>query len=204
MAFNEILVGRLNRYVQKLLVIKNTALRSLNPDLQANLSLFSGAEERYLQGWQRFSLTTTISAVAAQLSLYQMRNPAGSGIVAILEAISVFAGANELITLAVLPQTADAGTILTPALLRMDPRGQPTSSMKLSSGTGTLPAFGTAAAYRSFAGLNGVAGQPIQTVNQEWTILPGDAFQVLGELVNTQMSVAVIWRERVLESSELT
>ena len=33
MAFNEILVGRLNRYVQKLLMIKNTALRSLAPDL---------------------------------------------------------------------------------------------------------------------------------------------------------------------------
>ena len=204
MAFNEILVGRLNRYVQKLLVIKNTALRTLSPDLVCTMQIQNGVEDRYLQGWQRFMFTTTSPAVAASNSTVQLRNPANSGVIAVIEKLNIMPGtAASLVQVQIINLSTDAATALTMTANRIDRRGQPAPTLIPSQGTvGAIGAIGQAI----FRMLGLVAGNVefIATVNQELTILPGDALVTLNEVQNEAQSTAIMWRERVLESSELT
>ena len=197
MAFNEILVGRLNRYVQKLLMIKNTALRGLAPDLQTILPLFSGTEDRYLQGWFRFGQEFLIAAQGAgNLSTARLRNP--SGVVAVIEWVGVDNGAGATgFTMQLSPQTTDLANPGT-ANNRMDPRGNPTTSMKMSFGSLTAVQSGGATVH-AFS-----ATSPSYQFTQEFTLLPGDVFQVIGDGANAALNVSMIWRERVLESSEST
>ena len=190
MAFNEILVGRINRWVQKLLVIKNTALRSLSPELQTVLPIFSGVEERYLQGWNRFTISSgTIAAGAAVVSGMRLRNPIGSGILVVVEKVYIT------------PQAVDA--IVNAANCRIDPRGNPTPTAIISTGTLASPQA-TNASFDMLVGPTFNPSEWVATTNQEITVMPGDAFTPQCRLVNTAVAVAILWRERPLESSELT
>ena len=203
MPFNQILVGRLNRYVQKLLQIKNTALLDLSPSLQPVLELETGVEDRYLQGWVRFAVTTTVNAVAAQTASMQLRNPAGSNVIAVMEKINVLPGATSLCRWEVFPQSADFSTPVSTNSSRLDARAQPGATLQVSQGTRTnFP--GNTAVFRELATTTLSETPFIVTTNQEITVLPGDAISLDLELVNTQCSFAAMWRERVLESSELT
>src|SRR5438034_3476406 len=84
--FNEILVGRYNRFVQKLLSMKGDApVPQLASEFQPIIPTFSGVENRYLEGWDRFSITLSQTAVAAQTNGLQFRNPAGSNVIAVFE-----------------------------------------------------------------------------------------------------------------------
>ena len=202
MAFNEILVGRLNRWAQKLLVIKNTALRSLSPDLQAVLPIFQGVEERYLQGWNRFMVTVTVNAVAAQFGSFELRNPSNSALVAVIEKINILPGATSLARVLIAAISTDFGTGAPNNGTRLDPRGNPGSGMSLTSGTNAT-LLGQAV-FRELATTTFPETPFIVTANQELTVLPGDACILQLELANTQCSFAIMWRERPLESSELT
>jgi len=75
--FNEILVGRLNRWVQKFYAIKSgsASLTQLLPTVQTTNQLQSGNEDRYLQGWQRYAFNYDVTGVAAQFSVAELRNP---------------------------------------------------------------------------------------------------------------------------------
>ena len=201
MAFNEILVGRLNRYAQKLLQIKNTALRSLSPDLQTVLPLYVGVEDRYLQGWNRYAQDFLQSAVAAQFSLGEIRNPKNSGVIIVIESVIIRSGATQTNGISVQATTADQTTVSTGQVIRLDPRGGPTPSAILSiGGNATEPT--TNAANNFAAVVASTSFQFIQNPNQEWTVLPGDAFFIFTAAVNLILSASVVWRERVLESSE--
>lgn len=201
--FNEILVGRLNRYVQKLLVIKNTALRNLAPELQTVLPLFSGNEERYLQGWTRFGIVKSATAVAAQNSFVQLSNPASSGVVAIIEKVFI----NGTVTTQSRADCGMQGGNVPDAAnsffgFRIDSRGNPSSASHFSWGNAVSPAFAAGILSVGFSNLPGI--DLIITDNDEITLLPGDTFRVVDNTVNESFNVSMHWRERVLESSELT
>src|SRR6266851_4747570 len=66
--FNEILVGRYNRSLQKLLSMKGQAVMpQLASELQPTFSFFSGAENRYLESWERFGNRQPPAALATLL-----------------------------------------------------------------------------------------------------------------------------------------
>src|SRR5215469_96 len=84
--FNEILVGRYNRHFQKLLSMKGEPpAPQLASEIVPGLSLFSGVEERYLQGWNRNAVPDFVTGGAAQQAGIRLRNPKTSGVVAVLE-----------------------------------------------------------------------------------------------------------------------
>ena len=203
--FNEILVGRLNRWVQKFYAIKSgtASLTQLLPTVQTVNIVQSGVEDRYLQGWARYMFTATQAAVAAANSIVQLRNPTTSGVVAVIEKLNIMPGAASLTQVQIINQQTDAATLLTMTANRIDRRTNPAPSCIPSSGSVGAPGAIGQAIFRMSLALNSNA-EFIAHADQELTILPGDTCVALCELVNTQVSVAFMWRERPLESSELT
>lgn len=202
MAFNEILVGRINRFAQKLLVIKNTALRGLSPDLQMVLPLEDGVSTRYLQGWQRFMQVFSVAAGGAGTTAQgRLRNPPGSNVIGVVEYISFNMQLTDQPQVIIGAATADLGSVAN-LQNRMDPRGNPKPSLIMSTGApaASLPSGGVI----SVTGPATSTVIIIQTENQEIPILPGDALSFGSNVLNQAMSCSLMWRERVLESSELT
>src|SRR5713226_9548531 len=86
--FNEILVGRYNRALQKLLAIKGSPpLRQLGGEMMPVISIFRGVEDRYLESWDRFGIVMQSTGGVGQFPAVRIRNPAGSNIMAVLEKI---------------------------------------------------------------------------------------------------------------------
>src|SRR5258708_34332947 len=86
--FNEILVGRFNRFLQKWLSMKGgPPSPQLATEIQPNFNFFSGAENRALENWFLYGTFSSQAAVALQNSFFQLRNPSKSGAPAVIEAI---------------------------------------------------------------------------------------------------------------------
>lgn len=208
--YNEILVGRYNRFLQKLFGMKGGApAPQLSSDVQTVLQLFSGVEHRYLEGWDRFGLLQNVPAVALNTSGVRFRNPAVSNVVAVFEKI-VLTGFIVSVTLAhgtAIADLATAGLVNT----RLDPRGRAQSTVieTFQNNAVAVPGLtNTVNLYETInntvAGAGGEVSDVILTINQEIPLLPGDALQATADGVNAQINVAAIWRERLLEESERT
>jgi hypothetical protein len=202
--FNEILVGRYNRFIQKLLGMKGDAsLFQFSTEMQSVFPFFNGVENRYLEGWNRFANQVAVAANAALNSAVRLRNPSGSNLLVVIEEIIVFNlnAASLQYQMQHGVQAADLTTVQVPTSGRLDARGNANPSAVMSVGNGT-PAYGSA--------LNGFVLLPNTTIllpnneNQELPILPGDAYDVFTAVVNVTINVGMIWRERFLEESERT
>jgi len=203
--YNEILVGRFARGLQKLTGIKGPApTPTLSGDITATISLFEdGVENRYLQGWEFFEHATVVAAVAAVAGTVQIRNPAGSNIVAVFEKIVALSASAAVDSFAL--KTGAVGTDLTtPVALttsRLDSRTRPTPTLVMSSQTNAA-AFGQVAEVRGSP--IGASADFILDFMHQHPLLPGDALQVTDQTVNTQLTVSFRWRERFLEEPERT
>jgi hypothetical protein len=200
--FNEILVGRYNRYLQKLLSMKGQAsLVTLSDEMFVALPLFTGVENRYLEGWERFAVFNRVAAVAAQIQGVRLRNPSGSNVVACIESIKITndTAAADSPVVERGPTTADLATVTALSTNRLDPRGRPQPTLIRSTGdvtasrlTGVWQASFPANSHTDF----------IQDEAQEIPLLPGDAIQGLTNVTNQVVIVSFVWRERFLEDSE--
>src|SRR5258708_40367383 len=95
--FNEILAGRYNRYLQKLFVLKGgPPSAQLASEVMPTFSFFTGVENRYLAGWDRFGNSSSQAGVAAVTSGIRLRNPLGSGTIAVDENIFVLNAARTV------------------------------------------------------------------------------------------------------------
>jgi len=204
--FNEILVGRLNRWVQKFYGIKSGApsLTQLIPTVQTVCSIDAGAEDRYLQGWEIFTMAAQQTAVAAQFGAVQLRNPVGSNTLCCIEQVWVTEGGADQMNLSRgFNVTTDLATIVS-APGAVDPRGRSSSGM-VGSRT-TLVAI-TDLGNGLMPGAVSGANSPYRWVlynDEQWPMLPGEAYRVCAQTANQLITVAFRWRERSLESSELT
>jgi hypothetical protein len=202
--YNELLVGRFNRAIQKLLGMKGTkSLESINPELQATFGLFYGAENRYLEGWDRFGIGRSIPGANPFQTTIQFRNPKGSNILAVFEKLSAGnQGGAGPASLSMSTITADLTTVIVPINLSMDPRGRPNPTLIMSSaadGTGgDLNILHTAQLQANFS------YEWVTFENQEVPLLPGQALRMAGGTVNTSYVFGAFWRERFLEESERT
>jgi hypothetical protein len=195
--FNEILVGRFNRALQKFTGIKGEApAPQLASEIMPVAPIPLGAEFRYLESWDRFFSYVLAPAGAAANSIVRLRNPVGQNVIAVLEKITVVNN-NQGVTAALGPFTADLATIVNPG--RMDARGRFRSALILSTAAGT-PA-GVATLWSSVPGANGVT-EVIASDIQEIQLLPGDIFEAYGNGLNTAQAFVLWWRERYLEESE--
>jgi hypothetical protein len=207
--YNEILVGRFNRFLQKHFGMKGSPpAPQLGGELNPTISFLSGVENRYLESWERFGNGVVQPAVAAQTFAFRFRNPPNSGVVAVLEALAASnLSGNDTMQLTnsiVVPQT-DLGTLDSGA--QLDNRTRPNSSLIVSHGTGVPPI--TLTSQRAIAVRQAgptVMADFILFEDQEITILPGMTYQIQDTAANlNQIGICTyIWRERFLEVSEAT
>jgi hypothetical protein len=202
--FNELLVGRFNRAVQKLFSMKGPAsLVQLAGELQATHLFFSGAENRYLEGWDRFAINVAQTALAANNAALRLRNPTGSNVIAVLEKITVFNGnaGGIAITIDQGPAIADLTTAIVLGTTRWDSRGRLASTLIASKQNG---AAGLGLNLNKYGAqiLPTTTLDVITTDIQEFPLLPGDSMQMVLTTLNNQLDVSFWWRERFLEDSE--
>jgi hypothetical protein len=204
--YNEILVGRINRGLHKYFGIKGDApIPQLAGDVSVAHSLFSGAENRYLEGWHRFANVISPGAGGAGFfSVIRLRNPANSNVIAVIEKLimtNVLAGAITF-DLFVIQPSADPGNLgSTVAAFNIDPRVQQKSTCILSSSTNLVSPGGLIARINIVT--NGQYDYVLED-DQELTLLPGQSYDISLETANNALSASFLWRERFLEESERT
>jgi hypothetical protein len=201
--YNEILVGRYARMLQKLFGIKGTVpTKQLAGEVAPAFPLFNGVENRYLETWDRFGVSGAQSGAVGNNSGFRLRNPTGSNVIAVVEQLRFEVDtANSPISIEIGPMTTDGATVLTPRGL--DPRGRTLSTMLATTGN-ALATLGAAAAIGFGEGQAGVHLDLIQDENQELPLLPGQGLNILTAGTNLLLRVSCLWRERFLEESERT
>ncbi len=206
--FNEINIGRWNRYAQKLTGMKGPPpAPQLASEIGLSHLIFSGVENRYLESWSRFGHHTAIGAVAGNGSGIEIRNPNGSNVIAVVEKLQLvnIGAATDVGFLSQGPGT----TLAVPAsglVVTLDNRG---------SAHGALLLFAQNTVVGVVADLlSGVIGRVPLAVNTAsdyfidemilTTLVPGDNLRWRAGAVNQAVAWNIIWRERFLEESERT
>jgi hypothetical protein len=204
--YNEVQVGRYVRFLQKFLGIKGRQPAPLTfaGELGAFWGLFHGAENRYLEGWDRFGQVFSVPGSAANNSQIQLRNPSNSKVIAVFERIEIW---NQTVAgqprLRLNPQSTDLGTLVGTTNYRWDARGRISSALIASTQNNSAVGSLTPTQWQ----LNSNAAydkEVIGTDIQEIPMLPGDALNILEVQTNVAISANLWWRERLLEEGELT
>jgi hypothetical protein len=205
---NEILVGRYNRYVQKLFSMKGpAALNQVAGELQMSINFNAGAELRILEGWDLFSRSLNVLAGAATFSSMAFRNPAGSNVIAVLTGLTVsqnLADAGSMVLIGSRAATTDAVNVR--VAQGMDTRGRAAPTCIVSENNGSVVAVNIGGTLTNMAAAVAGAGSYVNmlTAVGEIPILPGSGFQIGNGVVTQQVWFTVSWRERFLEESERT
>lgn len=204
--YNEILVARFARGLQKLFGMKGPPpVRQLAGEVAPAFPLFSGRENRYLMGWETFAIRATVPAGGVgNLSVARFRNPAGSGVIVVLESILIAnqsaAADQPSISLASPPDPGNLSTSV--ASVALDPRGRTASSSIVSfKNNSAVGVTGTVIRSGAFPA-NGTY-ESVGTDIQEIPCLPGEAYDIGSLVTNQQLLVSLIWRERPLDEGEL-
>jgi hypothetical protein len=200
MGINLIQTGRFNRLFQKFFSIKGTAnVTEVGAEILPVFAIPYGVEHRYLEGWNRFGIARSQVGGAGTVASVRLRNPAGSNIVAVFERINAGGALADTAALLIGASGADLATILA-APFRVDPRGQPNSSLIASANT----AAGAGPNTILFGQI--VPNAEVDFVNthdQEIPLLPGDVLEIRSGTNNQTIQVSFLWRERAMEESEL-
>ena len=201
--YNEILVGRFNRSLQKLFGIKGSPpVRQVAGEISPTHTLAAGVELRFLEQWNRYGFATFVAAAAGINGTLRIRNPVGSNVLFVLEKASAGGeGASDSVRLGMVETNADLVASATGINNRIDRRqGSTGSNAILSNSDLTHPGS-------TISTLIGVI--PAVTMyefityeNQEIPVLPGQAVDLWAGAVNQQVICSLLWRERYLEESE--
>jgi hypothetical protein len=200
--YNEILVGRFNRALQKMLAMKGEPpAPQLSTEIQPSHVFFSGVENRYVESWDRFGNRAFQTGVAAQFSQCRLRNPPTSNVVAVIEKLNIENTLAFEYVLQLQPLLTDLAVIAS-AGVAFDNRGRGNGAMVLSQTT--------AVAVPSTFLILSVAGAANETLDlvrfddQELPLLPGMALTLTQSTALSTLVANLWWRERFLEDSERT
>lgn len=194
-------LGRWSRRVERYFNIKGGGgLMDVEQALRMTLSFATGVEERYLEGWNRFAVVTTVAAVAANFSRVRIRNPVGSNVVVVLEQLAANVSTQDTVLVTWGPTVTDLTTLTTLTSTRMDPRGNATPTAIVS---GNAQAAGGQAFLQRVVPTTATVDF-VQNSDQEIPILPGQVVDIQDLAANITLAVTLMWRERALEASELT
>jgi len=200
--FNEILVGRYNRFLQRLLSMKGgPPAPQLASEIQPQMDVEAlPVELRFLLGWHLYQVTISQGAVVGNTSGVQLRNPLTSGMVAVLTSVQISPGATENIDISQTfgGVTADLTNVFNGQ--RVDSRAKPNSSLSLSS----FQAVDLAGLI--FIGQIPSPALPYEFLNKEYDAIPmfpGHTIRIVGSVINTALNVHFKWRERAIEEGEV-
>jgi len=196
--YNEIGIGRWNRFIQKITDIKGSPpARQLASEIVFQHPIFHGVENRYLESWDRFAVSLASGPIAAQQSGVRLTNPSGSNVIAVVEKALLSVQTTEVVNL---EYGRVGGTLSQVAVsIPMETRGR--------SAATCVPSFNAAAlsTLNVIASITLLATTPLDFINdgiQEISLPPGASLQIDGNTVNTQVFVSFWWRERFLEPAE--
>ncbi len=199
--YNEILVGRFNRFLQKFLSMKGPAsMNVLAPELQAQLAFLAGAESFLHQGWSLYSNAMGFGAGGAgNFATMRLRNPIPSNAIAVITGLFIETS-GQTFDLSFNIVNSDLGAA-TPSAA-WDTRGETTVTnvssaifSALNGVTSDLPFL--------LAVYNGTPGGA-NRITQEFPLLPGTSIQLRNTTANAAGIATIFWRERFLEESERT
>ena len=200
--YNEILVGRYNRFFQKFFGMKGgPPVPQLGGEVTPSFPLFSGVENRTLEAWTRFATAQGVAALGAGTnSNLRLRNPKGSNVVAVFEKILVISAAvvDDLSVQYQLGGATDLATPLSVYTVRLDPRGTTQPTLLATTGNAVSTGFTAMSAHL----LANTSWDFITNENQELPLFPDDSLQIHGNIQNQAIGVSLLWRERLLEEGE--
>lgn len=195
---NEIMVGRYNRHIQKLLGLKGpAALNQVSSEMQVSHNVFNGVENRFTEGWDRFGVAVNIVVAAAQGAI-RLRNPVASNVVAVVERCTVSVSVANTVAVQTGAATTDYGTLATAQFL--DARQRPFSTCTISSILAAATSVGTSFWLNPCS-----AAAPVEVMNHEHhhiALAPGQGIQMLSLVATGTYFLSLVWRERYLEESE--
>ena len=203
--FNEILVGRFNRALQKLLSMKGgppsaQLATEITPNIQFNSM---GQDFRALEDWYRFGIASDQSANVGNQSATRLRNPPNSNRIVVIEKISCAVSVNTQVSLETQTVTSDLGTVLgISANVSWDKRKNQGSAMILSTSNAAPAALSLGREIINLLALT--THDFILTDNQEVILSPGEAIQVRTFTNAVILDTNFWWRERFFEESEAT
>jgi hypothetical protein len=196
--YNEIGIGRWNRFIQKITDIKGSPpARQLASEIVFQHPISHGRENRYLEGWDQFGLGATVANVVAQTSNVRLNNPIGSNVIAVIEKIIADAPATTTFNVQYGTPAANLNSLFT--VIPMETRGRASSTLIASFNTGVPTTF-SIIMQQSI-----LANTPFKFVDDdsaEISVPPGAAIQLQCTTVNTAFNFSLRWRERFLEPSE--
>src|SRR5258707_10797963 len=205
--FNEILVGRFNRALQKLFSIKGgppsaQLATEITPNIQFNSM---GQAFRAFEDWYRFGINGFVAGAAANSNQVRFRNPPSSNRIVIFEKIAcaTLGPASTAIDLETQTTNVDLTTVLAiNSNVSWDKRKNVGSALVFSSSAVTT----ALSLIRQQAILVPAGGNYdfILSDNQEVILSPGEAIQLRQETLNQNLFTAWWWRERFFEESEAT
>lgn len=207
--YNENLSARFSRAILRLFSLKgpNTAAKQISGEIMPVLPLFFGVEARKLEGWERFSTAAVLAAGGAgNFGALRLRNPSGSGEIAVIEKASVWGPLTDTPRMQLAAQATDfavpgPGNRIDPRSLAGPTVGTVSSGMLVSTSTSGT---NLAATLQAATFAPNTVYDFILFEDQEITLLPGDAFQLISNVANQAFNANILWRERVLEESERT
>ena len=190
--FNEILVGRFNRALQKVTGIKGQApAPQIAAEITPAFNFPIGAEFRYLDSWFKFGANITQVAVAAQISQIRFRNPTGSNVIACFEKITFWGTLADQPGFSILAGLADLATAVALTNNRFDARGNPTPTLIASRTTVAGPLAPT---HWEGGFVANSSQDVIFSSIQEFPLLPGDAITLQGNFNKHALNASVWWR----------
>lgn len=206
--FNEILVGRYNRALQKLFGIKGDApVPILASEIMPSWSLFAGIENRYLESWYRYGCGIDIPAGAAgKNGQVRLRNPTGSNVIAVVEKVTMNPTAVLTMAVQIGQPSTDLGTLQAGSMKQLDGRQTNAASNLILSSDNTITGAGQIGGdiWASQVASGVLGADLIMEENQEIPITPGWCMAIVAKTAATEIQVSIWWRERFLEESERT
>lgn len=194
---NEIQAGRYNDLLHKLLSMKEGAPSpTLSPEIVPILDIESDRPEwRFLAGEYLFAALAEVTGVAAQLQRISIVNPAASGVIIVLERLTVRTSGNVSIQWGVgLASAAGAPTVL--GLVRETRWGA------ISSACGLVTNQNSAALAQAQEQLPVLTNDTGLVTRLDYILSPGFALNFVPNAVNTSFGISLTWRQRPFEQSE--
>jgi len=201
--FNEILVGRFNRFLQKFFSMKGgppSAQLATEVSSQIQLADADFIENRFVAAVNSWAFQANVAAGGAgNRSAIRLRNPTNSGLVVTVEkiAFAMITADQPFVTRGPL-QAPDLTTTL--AALPRDSRLQ-------TSGSSTIPSFSSAAVITGAtiwigAGVTNSMAEVIIDPHHEVVLMPQDIITLYAGVQNQTLNAQIWWRERPLEEGE--
>jgi hypothetical protein len=207
--------GRFNRGVQKFLGIKGeTVIPDLDSALQAGLDVddVDSLDQRFLFGWRSYGIPLTNAGGANNFTCLQLGNPAGSGVIAVIERWRAYVSSVVL---------ADQEIeLLISATVQPQSSGILRDKRQLQTGVTGAVCFGGAGNSAGTGGtrLGRIAADTVSAAMSAFDIVKGDGRDELLLMPGDNWTIAtntnppgglaaactIWWRERALDPSELT